>query len=146
MICTPLPLAPIISQDGQGSLIQQGHSGYNNPHLKLCIVRSAQRIAQWVTDKQGPRRTHPPCNLWKQRNRHGRDSRPLDNTLNQPDGLMAHRSDRRKQNRIDLILQQHPGNLRRGFCNHPPRRRNRPHEAEMTWRNRSNRALLCQFL
>jgi hypothetical protein len=37
--------------------------------------------------------------------------------LDQSDGLMTHRSDWGKQNRVHIIFEQGLGNLRRRFCN-----------------------------
>src|SRR5215471_3349328 len=59
---------------------------------------------------------------------------------------MAHRSHRCEEDRIRFIFEQHSGNLRSSVCNQPAWNCDRAHKAEMTWRNRTDDALLCQAL
>ena len=53
----------------------------------------------------------------KQRNGTRWNAGLLDDALDQSDGLMAHRSDWSKENRIHFIFEQDLGNLGRRLCN-----------------------------
>ena len=79
-----------------------------------AIARLAQRVAERPLQVHCARRAHLLGDLAQADERHGRDAGGLDRAGDQSNGLIADPSGRRQQHRVDAILLELAGHLRRG--------------------------------
>lgn len=73
--------------------------------LQRGVVRPAERVAEREWHEEGARRTNLLRDLAQKRDRNRRDAGVFEHVLNQSDRLIAHGSDRREQDHIDLVCE-----------------------------------------
>ena len=120
-------------------------SRHHDTLLEVNVVRRAQRKSQRPIYGERTRRSDLHCYLAQQADRNGGYTRLLDHILNQPDGLMAERSNRCQQNAIDGILRQPARNLRGRTAYQSRGSRDRAHEAVVAQRHPPDTTLGLQF-
>ncbi len=79
--------------------------------MPLFVARRPHGVVVRERDEGYPRRVYSALH----RKRHRRDSSLLDGRAYQADGPVAKRSGWREQDRINAIVSEHPGDLRRGL-------------------------------
>jgi hypothetical protein len=110
------------------------------------MVRLSERISQGPIHRQSTGRPDAFRDFREKREGHRGDAGLLDCALDQSDRLVAHRSNRRQQNRIHTIFPKPARNFRRTAGNQATRRGNRSHDAEMPRRRLTGNAGGHQFL
>lgn len=99
-----------------------------NRHMHLTIACLAEGTSKCKRHLERPRHANGRSDLGHQCDGRRDDPAALDLRLDQTDGLVAHRSDRRQQRNVDAVSQQE---IRRGRCRfayQASRRRDRAHE------------------
>lgn len=109
--------------------------------LQRVIARLPERVTQRVRHGEHARRSNTRGDFGEHRDRRRRDSSSLELGLNQTHGLVAERSNRYEQGDVDLVVDEQ---LRCRGCtvaNQSTGRRDRAHERQVSWRDRTDRAL-----
>lgn len=87
-------------------------SSHYDLFLHGSVSSLSEWISQWTVDEKSARRVDALRHFLQQRYGNCRNPGFLDDALNQSHGLVAHRSNRRQQNRIHVILGELAGNFR----------------------------------
>ena len=82
--------------------------------LLIRVKGLPQRVAEGITEGEGPRGSDPLCDLFLERDADGGNTLGLDRPLNQAHGLVAQASGRREKNGLDPLPNQALGDL--GGC------------------------------
>ena len=98
--------------------------------LKLSVPGPAQGISEREGDLESPWRPDLLCDFTAKRDTYRGHAVPFQCSLYQPDGLMAHRSDRTEEDHIDAGVPKQLGRSGRAFLDETSRCRYRAHEAE----------------
>jgi len=140
--CTPSTFRELNEQRLLGGFGKKSQSRKDDSSLKRGIVRLPQWISQRTIHKHCPRGLQTFGDLSQERDGDSRNSRLLDDALYQPHGLVAHRSNRRQQHRIDEISSNLLRNLRRGALHETPRRGDGTHQTEVALCHRTDQPFL----
>lgn len=93
-------------------------------------MRFSGRVAEFIVEKGGTRRTNRLKNVQRTAHTQGGDASCLNITCDQSHGLMTHGSDRNQESHIDLFSLQLLGESRGQFVSHFSRRINPTHESK----------------
>lgn len=82
--------------------------------LLIRVKGLPQRVAEGITEGEGPRGSDPLCDLFLERDTYGGNAPGLNRSLDQAHGLVAQASGRREKNGLDPLPKEAFGNL--GGC------------------------------
>jgi hypothetical protein len=126
-------------------IFQQGQGGFEDGVLQLGIVGSTERVSVFERDHKGAGwanffRHHP-----EQLKGDSGNALTFQFRSDQAHGLVAHRSDRNQQGRVNLIIDKGAGGCGSGVACEAARSGNRSHEREMPMVKLTDATGLNQF-